>query len=908
MVDAIATFYSQLRSMQETRYHRQVFKGGLCASPRIFRPHRQRTRYTGAKRATKDGILRKLREEMTEASEGTDHGSEGLLDRQTLCLPDFAEDSILHRGDDGFRKVLERYFPTAESNASERLVNLKTRLRKASTHDFWAILLEEMCDITGAQCGLVAKRMLVDDQDSAIEMPELGEEGSCLMGVAFYMESGEVKELKRDYRYTAFGTPCAYMKYDKVFIVPERLSEVTPNNPNIMPWGPSEAFIGVPLMLEDKCFAHFALIWSTEGARKKQLGWSYIEMFMHSLEDMILERIIQGRGFAKEEGDASELTAAKIIPLAAIAASQSLKPYARSLSHELRTPMQGVIGMLDIMYSTVVEAMAEQQNDRVRSVFQDLKANIEIVQDSSRRAVEAADNVVHAYDLNMQMPEAPPTPEDNDGKKSFSSSIWESSIPRETRLPALPPQSSSTIMKKRSRSEDLDFCPGPPLKRKISLAEQDCEAPRCSIDSTVISANFSDPGMNELSTFTRITSGIQVMSGAITYNSKASPIISPASIGSANQRLVTREFMRNLVNDALKTDRPMSEHRTMTENGEIIEIKTQGLRGESRDRTIHLVIEPDVPEAILTEEQHLHFAISKVIDNAIKFTDGGSITITVKLNQKLQMVEIWVVDTGCGITEESRLRLFQPHFQENATIKRPKDGLGLSLFNAKAHVRKNFGGDVTLERSATEGPTKGSEFLIRLPIFATDPIGAATPLIGATPNHAPISQVTLSSASSSVSPFPASPSKLGRRQTHNSNLAKEYPLNFLVAEDNAINRRFIFTALTKLGYNAENITLAFDGADAVRSYKESLLKPVESHFNIILMDIWMPTMDGYEATREILNLAKESKQSATIIAVTADITDDCSTRSREAGMRGFLAKPYKVFDIEKVIVEHFRRV
>ncbi|PQE12518.1 hypothetical protein CJF30_00002402 [Rutstroemia sp. NJR-2017a BBW] len=843
---------------------------------------------------------------MTEASESADQGSEDLLDRETLCLPDFTEDSILHSGDDGFRNILEQYFPTAESNASERLVNLKSRLRKASTHDFWAILLEEMCNITGAQCGLVAKRMLVDDQDSAIEMPELGEEGSCLMGVAFYMKHDEFEELKRDYRYTAFGTPCAYMKYDKVFIVPERLSEVTANNPNVMPWGPSEAFIGVPLMLEGKCFAHFALIWSADGARKKQLGWTYIEMFMHSLEDMILERIVQGQSFAKEEVS-SELTAAKIIPLAAITASQSLKPYARSLSHELRTPMQGVIGMLDIMYSTVVEAMTEQQNDRVRSVFNDLKANIEIVQDSSKRAVEAADNVVHAYDLNMQMPDAPLTPEDNDGKKSFSCSIREPSVPVETRQQTLH-LSSSTSPRKRCRPDDLDFCQGPPLRRKFSVAEQDCEPPRCSMDSTVLSANFSDPSVNELSPFARMASGIQMMAEAITYNSKPSPIISPASIGSANQRLVTREFMRNLVSDALKTDRAMSEHRTVTEHGEMIEIKTQGSRGESRYRTIHLVIEPDVPEAILTEEQHLHFSISKVIDNAIKFTDGGSITITVKLNKKLQMVEIWVVDTGCGITEESRLRLFQPHFQENATIKRPKDGLGLSLFNAKAHVRKNFGGDVTLERSATEGPAKGSEFLIRLPIFATDLIGAATPLIGATPNLAPISQVTLPSASSSVSPFPGSPSKLGRRQIHNSNLAKEYPLNFLVAEDNAINRRFIFTALTKLGYTADNITLAFDGAEAVRCYKESLLKPVESHFNIILMDIWMPTMDGYEATKEILNLARECEQSATIIAVTADITDDCSTRSREAGMRGFLAKPYKVFDIEKVIIEHFGRV
>jgi hypothetical protein len=306
--------------------------------------------------------------------------SEELIDRATLCLPHFGKDSILHGGDEGFKDVLGQYFPLAESNASERLVDLKSRLRNASTHNFWGILLEEICDITDSQCGFVAKRMLVDDQDSAIEMPELGEPGSCLMGVALYIDNGaDVKELYRDYRYHAYGTPCAHMRHDKVFIVPERMKDIVPNNPNPMPWKQSEAFIGMPLFIDGKCFAHFGMIWSEEGASRRKLGWSFIEMFLHSLEDMILERTLEGRGFAKEMAQ-PDSTPAKVIPLSAITASQSLKPYARSLSHELRTPMQGVVGMLDIMYSTVLDAIANQHNERVRDVFKDLKDHIEIVQ------------------------------------------------------------------------------------------------------------------------------------------------------------------------------------------------------------------------------------------------------------------------------------------------------------------------------------------------------------------------------------------------------------------------------------------------------------------------------------------------------------------------------------------------
>lgn len=104
-----------------------------------------------------------------------------LIERTTLCLPNFEKNSVVHHGDDGFRDALGQHFDKLRSNATERTVLLKAKLRTASTHDFWAILMEEMCDITGAQAAFVSKRILVDDQDSAIEMPPLGEPGSCLM-------------------------------------------------------------------------------------------------------------------------------------------------------------------------------------------------------------------------------------------------------------------------------------------------------------------------------------------------------------------------------------------------------------------------------------------------------------------------------------------------------------------------------------------------------------------------------------------------------------------------------------------------------------------------------------------------------------------------------------------------------
>lgn len=491
----------------------------------------------------------------------------------------------------------------------------------------------------------------------------------------------------------------------------------------------------------------------------------------------------------------------------------------------------------------------------------------------------------------MQMPDVPLTPED-DGKKSFINYSPASDGHLQEAF-------SSPILKKRSRSEDLELNLGSPPKRMFTLSEREMTQHLLDFDSAIVSTALGSPETIVRSTVA-VNSEVQINSNGYPFDSKSSPLTSPASMNPGHQRIVTRDFIRNLISDALKSDYSTSEHHTRTDFGEIIEVRTQGSRGESRKCSVELVVQPDVPEAILTEKQHLQFSISKIIDNAIKFTDEGSITITVKINSTGHMVEIWVVDTGCGITEESKSRLFQPHFQENASISRTKDGLGLSLFNAKAHVRKNLGGDITLERSATEGPSKGSEFLIRLPISALDMKRAVTPLVGSSPSHPQITRDAV------ISPYVMAPTKaLPRRAFPNTNLAKEYPLNFLVAEDNVINRKIAVTALGRLGYSADNITLAVDGADAVRCYHDSLSNP-SARYDIILMDIWMPHMDGYQASKEIIKLAEAHGESATIVAVTADITDDCSTRAKEAGMQSFLAKPYKVIDMEKLIIGNFQ--
>jgi hypothetical protein len=305
-----------------------------------------------------------------------------LVERETFCLASFTPGIATHSGEKGFPENVQKWYDAAENNAIEKLMELKAELREADTETFWKRLMEGMTTICNAQYAFVAKRILVDDHDTAVEMPPIGEPGSCLLGVAFYYNDGkEQVGMLRDYKYLAWGAPCAHMRHDKVFLIPEKLSSFITNNPNKFPF-PTEAYLSVPLFYQGKCFAHFGMMWTAAGLEKRDLGWGYLEMVLHALEDMILDKLLAGETFARQ-GE-RKVKAPKVIPQETITTSQSLKPYARSLSHELRTPMQGVVGMLDVMHATVQEAVEGQTNPKIRNIFQALRENIEVVQGKIR--------------------------------------------------------------------------------------------------------------------------------------------------------------------------------------------------------------------------------------------------------------------------------------------------------------------------------------------------------------------------------------------------------------------------------------------------------------------------------------------------------------------------------------------
>lgn len=900
------------------------------------------------------------------------------IDRQTLCIAGSTPGLATHAGEQDFAQKLHKYYKPDESNVAERLVLFKVELESLEGEAFWSRLMTGMTDICQSQFAFVSKRILVDDHTTAVEMPKIGEEGSCLMAVALYFNDKRGQEkLFSDYKYYAWSAPCAYMKHDKVFLIPENLDSFITDNPNgEIPLSP-DSYLGIPLFAEGKCYAHFGQMWTKEGLQlKKDLSWAFLEMFMHSIEDLISKRLLSGQGFSKAtESKPSENT--RVIPQAAITATQSLKLYARSLSHELRTPMQGVVGMLDLMYATVQEQIESQNNGQVRRIFQSLKDSIETVQDSSKRAVEAADNVVQAYDLNMQVPETPSL--DTDSPSGASRSYFDT-------RPSMTEGSQIVNPNKRKRTSESMEAMGHPTKLRLTqnIQREEMLSPR---------SLAADPAARETETPVKPKTS-PIFKDCDRWNPPTSielpsplptPLDADTSVSTPSVRQSNvRDVLPSVIHDSLRVGgRPDYAVSEPTPLGERTEVRTRSSNGYVSQKVIEWIVEPDVPYMIPVDERDLSKLVGAVFLNAVKFTENGDINIRVRLSNSKKHILILVTDTGTGIPDNFLPELFKPFSKEENTITRTKEGLGLGLLVAKGLARR-VGGDIRLVRSAIEGPEQGSQFEIRLPLDPSDttpsrsttpfrqtmetepprsvpatvppadtpmrspPFGEMSPPATKSPRPATVllqPQMQIPESNSTARrPSPPPVIDLNRRASTaakvplpagtkpDRELAKKYPLSFLVAEDNKINRKLLVQMLAQLGY--KNVHEAYDGKEAVRVV-EKLVQNRDGHegngkrkqpnvdgrlqnvIDVILMDLWMPEMDGYQATEKILHMFQpESKQDIidgvrvtsrglppTVLAVSADVTDAAIDRATKVGMAGYMSKPYKTMDLQKLILE-----
>lgn len=897
------------------------------------------------------------------------------------------------------------YVDQAQCAATERLAVLKQNLRMVDTDTFWGHLMESITSICGAQYAFVARR--VPDTEPICELE--GERPS-LFGYAFYYDDGyQTVGMHRD-RYFAGGNPLSHMDHGKACLIPENLPSFMSTGLDKFPFA-AEGYLTIPLLLDRKCIAYLGLMWTESGLRNRCLPWPFIEMILYSLEDVVAQRIRDITQFRKPEKQSQrdpKTTAAAqqqqtigdfhaaLLHGATDFSSQPLKPYARSLSHELRTPMQGVVGMLDVMHATVRETLDGQNSTHTGSVLNSLKESIEMVQDSARRAVEAADNVVHAYDLNMQVPQTPQIERENE---FFGPAKQSPASPYDARpnifiegnnIPVNP------YKRRRSNPPEYHAQQAPkqkvlrmPARKEMSPRSEEVKNAVHESDKIVhatparqieaVMANIVDP---RPSLAVRRSAPHLLLEG-INVNLK----------GPAIRFTKLRDLLRLVINESLHVGgRPESAISHATELGETIEIRSRVSNGEIVSKVINWSVDSALPDTLLVDDRDLAKLISCVFLNAVKFTNSGTITVAAAIGRKPNDVLITVHDTGPGIPEAFLPKLFKPFAREDASITRRQDGLGLGLLVAKGLARK-MGGDLICVRSCTFGPEHGSVFEIRVPVnqpgVGQGPITptesiltppqivdpsrlssgsmASLSSLGSSPSRIsgrghPIQQPSpsLTDDTSLQTPTPVRPlagaksiQKLISGDVYDSKLGQKHPLTFLVAEDNHINRRVLLNMLRKLGYN--EVYEACNGKEAVRVMQETLTThraaeipsdpisgeyPVPTQWNnkkgkplkpvdLVLMDLWMPEMDGYEATSKILQLVDENRGQQptlppayrqhldnlsatptptslpppTILAVSADVTDEALSRASKVGMKGYMTKPYKLSDLERLIVE-----
>lgn len=279
-------------------------------------------------------------------------------------------------------------------------------------------------------------------------------------------------------------------------------------------------------------------------------------------------------------------------------------------------------------------------------------------------------------------------------------------------------------------------------------------------------------------------------------------------------------------------------------------------RAESKGLALKSVAKSDLPTALLLDRIRLWQIMGNLLSNAIKFTNVGEVVVSMEYhaNQDGQgVLKIAIADTGIGIARADQQRLFNPFSQIEESSNRRFGGTGLGLYVVKSAVQL-LKGEISIDSEVG----KGSTFTISIPSQQLD-IAAED------------SVPTSDAAISTLSP--------------DNKLPK-----VLVVDDNHTNAMVALLMLSKLGIAADS---AFDGEQAVTMFKQS------PHYDIVLMDLQMPVMDGYDATRAIRNYEADSKLSrSNIIAVSANVLEAERQRAAEAGIDDYLLKPFSAEELE----------
>ncbi len=280
----------------------------------------------------------------------------------------------------------------------------------------------------------------------------------------------------------------------------------------------------------------------------------------------------------------------------------------------------------------------------------------------------------------------------------------------------------------------------------------------------------------------------------------------------------------------------------------LLTIKNKGL-------SFKLTVDDSVPQQLVGDAGRWRQIITNLVGNAIKFTAKGSISIALSAKQLGSKIQLHtaVSDTGIGIAQDKRDKLFIPFSQVDASTTREFGGTGLGL-SISRQLAMLMGGEIGVESEAGVGSCFW--FTVVMPLAAL---------------------------------------QIKQEETQTIELSTVQILRILLVEDNIINQKVAIAMLRKLGHHV----------DAVSHGKEAIQQLALLDYDVVLMDCQMPIMDGFEATRIIRTGGKTRNAQIPIIALTANVMQEDKDACFASGMNHFISKPIQMNALSQILSQYY---
>lgn len=335
--------------------------------------------------------------------------------------------------------------------------------------------------------------------------------------------------------------------------------------------------------------------------------------------------------------------------------------------------------------------------------------------------------------------------------------------------------------------------------------------------------------------------------------------------------LSSSKHLLGLINDILDMSRIESGKVVLEEQETDLVTTLQELQsimeGQAKERKLKLHVDYSNlrDRHVFCDKTRLNQVMFNLLANAVKFTsEGGSIWLTMSQLEPTCEVEdraiyeIRVKDTGIGMDKAFIKHIFEPFERERTSTVSKIQGTGLGMAITK-NIVDMMGG--TIEVESQKGV--GTEFIIRLELRLQAEAGAAN-------------------------------EEGAKQHSHAEGVAEFAGKRLLLAEDNELNREIACMLLSKYGFV---IDTAENGQEAV----DLVAASAPDHYDLVLMDIQMPVMDGHEATRKIRSLENKVLAKVPVVAMTANAFDEDRKAAKECGMNGFISKPINMQEVVQAL-------